>query len=126
MIITTSQDVICPGEELVCTCMSQGTSQIWQIIGDSEDESPENAPQHIYSRTDGVGARGQLTDRNQNLYTFVLNSTTFENFVSTISVVATTSMHNIRLKCIGILSQTSILIQIAGWVAYNLLILIII
>ena len=118
MIITTSHDTVCPGEELVYICVSQGTSQIWRII--SEDESSDNAPQHIYSRTDAIGTRGQLTDRNQNLYIFVLNSTAYDNFISTISVVATTSMHNIRLKCIGHLSRASVVIQIAGLIVINI------
>ena len=113
MIIPTNRDAICPGEELVYTCVSQGTSQIWRII--SNDESPANAPQYIYSRTDGLGARGQITDRNQNLYTFVLNSTDYDNFVSTISSVATASMHNIELMCIGHLSRPSVVLRIAGW-----------
>ena len=75
-----------------------------------------HAAEHNYSRRDSVGDQEQLTDRNQNRYTLVLISTAFENFRSAISVMATLSMHNVRLECHSRLPTVSVVIQIAGFV----------
>ena len=104
--------IACPGEELVYICVSQGNIQRWHII--NEDGTYE---EHIYSRTDAVGTRAYLSDGNQNLYTLVLNSTAYNAFTSTISVVATMSVHNIKLECKGRSSASVRVIQIAGLIA---------
>ena len=98
-----------PGEELVYTCVSRGDSQRWHII--NQDGS---SIVYLYLRTDPIGDQLSLTDRNQNRYTLVLISTAFDNFISTISVVATLSMHNTRLECRSSLPPVSIVIKIAG------------
>ena len=113
-IITANHDSLaCPGEDLVYICVSQGDTQRWHII--NEDGSLR--AHCLYSRTDAIGTQTQLTDGNQNHYTIVLNSTAFDNFLSTISVVATLSMHNTRLECYSGLPTVSVVIQIAGFVA---------
>lgn len=112
-IITANHDgLACPGEELVYICVSQSDNQRWHII--NEDGS---STERLYSRTDAVGAQRQLTDRNQNHYTLVLNSTAFDNFISTTSVVATMSLHNTRLECHSRLPTVSVVIRIAGLIA---------
>ena len=110
-IITANHDgLACPGEDLVYICVSQGDTQRWHII--NEDGSLR--AHCLYSSTDTIGAQRQLTDDH---YTIVLNSTAFDNFISTISVVATMSMHNTRLECYSGLPTVSVVIQIAGFVA---------
>ena len=110
MIITTNRGLACTGEELMFVCMSQGDSQWWKIL----NQDGSHAAEHTYSRRDSVGDQEQLTDRNQNRYTLVLISTAFENFRSTISVMATLSMHNVWLECHSHLPMVSVVIQIAG------------
>ena len=109
-----NDSLACPGEELVhvYTCTSRGDSQRWHII--NQDGSSINM--HLYLRTDPIGSESQqiLTDENQNRYTLILISTTFDNFISTISAVATSSMHNTRLECRSSLPPVSIVIKIAG------------
>ena len=106
-----NNSLACPGEELVYTCASRGDSQRWHVI--NQDGSSN---MHIvYLRTDPIGDQQTLTDGSQNLYTFVLISTAYDNFISTISVVATLSMHNTRLECRSSLPPVSIVIKIAGW-----------
>ena len=104
-----NDSLACPGEELVYTCVSTGESQRWHII--NQDGS---SIVHFYLRTDPIGVQQQRTDRNQNLYTFDLISTAFDNFVSTVSVVAALSMHNTRLECHSSLPPVSTVIKIAG------------
>ena len=111
-MINTNHDnnsLACPGEEWVYTCVSRGDSQRWHII--NQDGS---SIVHLYLRTDDTGVQLPLTDSNQNLYTLVLTSTAYDNFISTISVVATLSMHNTRLECRSSLPPVSIVIKIAG------------
>lgn len=103
---------------MVYICVSQGDNQRWHII--NEDGSFRV---HLYSSTDAIGAQRQLTDGNQNHYTIVLNSTAIDNFISTISVVATLSMHNTRLECYSGLPTVSVMIQIAGFVAIIIIII---
>lgn len=112
VITTANHGLACPGEELVYVCVSQGTSQRWRwlIVGSQIKE-------HIYSRTAAVGTQEQLIDENQNVYNLMLNSTDYNAFTSTISAIATLSMHNIRLECTGQF-PTSVVIQIAGLIAY--------
>ena len=112
MIITTNHGLACPGEELMFICVSQGDTQRWSII----NQDGSRAEEHTYTRRGSVGDQEQLSDRNQNRYTLVLNSTAFQNFISIISVMATLSIHNVRLECHSRLPTVSVAIQIAGFV----------
>ena len=104
-VITANVDGFpCPGEELVYTCVSQGTSQRWII--ENEDRS----------RIDQVYASGdELGVIVQNDYTFTLKLASHNQFKSMVSVTATISIHNTVLECTGHSSRASATIQIAGW-----------
>ena len=104
-----NNSLACPGEEWVYTCVSVGDSQRWHII--NQDGS---SIVYLYIRTDAIGVQLSLTDKNQNRYTLVLISTAYDNFISTISVVATLSMHNTRLECRSRLPPVSVVFKIAG------------
>ena len=98
---------ICPGEEVVYTCVSQGTSQRWRIY------SADGAV--LVERVYALGQElGQAVMRNQ--YTLTLISAWQNYFKSTVSVVATTSINNTMVECTGFSSRESIAVKIAGLV----------
>ena len=84
--------------------MSQGTSQRWRLDNDGV------VVEHAYIR--GQEPAGHVVTRNP--YTFTLVSTGQNHFKSTVSVVATMSIHNTVVECTGITSRDSITIRIAG------------
>ena len=106
--ITSNIDgLICPGEEVVYTCVSQGTSQRWRLDNADSSTLIENA-----------FVRGQPPGRTveQHPFTFTLVSSGQDELKSTVSVLATTSIHNTVVECTGRSSRQSIIIRIAGLV----------
>ena len=97
-------DAACPGDRLVYTCVSQGTSQRWRIS------------QHGVLLADTVFRRGENPGRvkTENLYTFTLVSATQNQFESTALVEAAMSIHNTEVECTGIPLRDSVTIKIAG------------
>ena len=103
-ITANIDDPACPGERLVYTCVSQGSSQRWRIR--------QNGGLLI----DVVFIRGREPGSVviRNPYTFTLLSTMQNHFESTVSVVAAMSIHNSYVECTSIRLQDSITIKIAG------------
>ena len=103
-ITANIDDPACPGERLVYTCVSQGSSQRWRIR------------QNGGLLFDVVFIRGREPGSVviRNPYTFTLLSTMQNHFESTVSVVAATSIHNTYVECTSVLLQDSITIKIAG------------
>ena len=106
--ITSNVDgLICPGEEVVYTCMSQGSSQRWRLENDYRSILIEK-----------TYARGQQPGRPdvRPPFTFTLVSSGQGQLKSTVSVLATTLIHNTVVECIDTSSRHSITIGIAGLV----------
>ena len=96
---------------MVYTCTSEGTSQRWRLSTSNRGVLAD----HTY-------VQGQQPGRVDVKHpcTFVLVSAEQGQLKSTVSVVATTSIHNTVVECIGITSRASTTIGIAGLV-YTLL-----
>ena len=92
---------------MVYTCLSQGTSQRWRL--DNADSSVDNNIEHTF-------VRGQPPGRTvvQPPFTFTLVSSGQGQLKSTMSVLATASIHNTEVECTDISSRQSIIIQISG------------
>ena len=75
---------MCPGEELVLTCRGQGTSQRWHITDDSSTADNINI---IFVINEEPGIQ-----ELQKMYNFTLLSKVYNNFVSTLSTVATNAI----------------------------------
>ena len=90
---------------MVYTCVSQGTSQRWHL---------ENADSGILIENTFI--RGQPPGHTvvRSPFTFILVSSEQSQLKSTMSVLATTSIHNTVVECTGISSRESIIIQISG------------
>ena len=106
--ITSNIDgLICPGEEVVYTCVSQGTTQRWRLDNTDSSTLIENTflrrqpPGHTVVRLP---------------FTFTLISSGQGQLKSTVSVLATTLIHNTVVECIDTSSRHSITIGIAGLV----------
>ena len=95
---------MCPGEELVLTCTSQGTSQRWRIA----EEGGAITEQAFVKG----GELRILVIRNS--YRFTLMSVAYDNFESTLSAMATNAINNTMVECTGHFSRYSIVIKIAG------------
>ena len=113
--ITSNIDgLICPGEEVVYTCMSQGTTQRWRLDNADSSTLIENTflrrqpPGHTVVRLP---------------FTFTLVSSGQSQLKSTMSVLATTSIHNTVVECTGTSSRKSIIIQISGHNVYAITVL---
>ena len=96
---------VCQGDELIYTCVGQGTSQRWCIKFNNGDVLVD----HVFTRGDELG---RVIMRHP--YNFTLLSATQNLFESTVSVVATTSIHNFVVECTCILSRDSVTTRIAG------------
>jgi hypothetical protein len=106
--ITSNIDgLICPGEAVVYTCISQGTSQRWHI--DSPDSSIPIENTYVQGQPPG-----HRVVRHPFIFTLV--SSGQGQLTSTVSVLATTSINNTVVECTGISSRHSIIIGIAGLV----------
>lgn len=103
-ITANIDDPPCPGERLVYTCVSQGSSQRWRI--------QQNGGLLI----DAIFIRGREPGSViiRNPYTFTLISAMQNHFESTVSVVAAMSIHNTYVECTSVRLQDSITIKIAG------------
>ena len=105
--ITSNIDgLICPGEEVVYTCVSQGISQRWRL---------DNADSSILIEKTYV--RGHIaTTRTSRSEASIYFYSGQDQLKSTVSALATASIHNTVVECIDITSQHSITIGIAGLV----------
>ena len=106
--VTSNIDgLICPGEEVVYTCVTQGTSQRWRL--DNDDSSILIEKTYV---------RGQQPGHPdvRHPFTFTLVSSGQGQLKSTVTVLATTSIHNTVVECIDTSSRHSIAIGIAGLV----------
>ena len=103
-ITANIDDPACPGERLVYTCVSQGSSQRWRI--------QQNGGLLI----DAIFIRGREPGSMviRNPYTFTLISAMQIHFESSVSVVAAMSIHNTYVECTSVRLQDSITIKIAG------------
>ena len=103
-ITTNIDDPACPGDRLVYTCVSQGTSQRWRIKQNGE------------LLADIVFIRGREPGSViiRNPYTLTLLSTVQNRIESTVSVIATMTIHNAEVECTGIPLRDSITIKIAS------------
>ena len=110
-LITTNiaDDIACPGEKLVYTCVSQGTSQRWRIVNAGGMLSAE--------QVFGSGHRPGSA-YSQNVYNFTLISTVYNHFESMLSAMATASIHNSVAECRGTSGMTlrdEVTLQITGF-----------
>ena len=94
--ITSNTDgaAVCPGEELVLTCVAENTAAIrWRIYS-----SPHNSSfvEKIYTSSDRnhVGIQ-----ELKGVYTFTLVSFVNYRFKIALSVTATQSLHNVVAEC---------------------------
>lgn len=112
IITPNTDDSACPGDRLVYTCVSQGTSQRWRIS------------QHDVLLADTVFRSGEDKGRikMKDSYTFTLISATQNQLESTVSVVAAMSIHNTEVECTGIPLRNSTTIKIAGNNLQNIII----
>ena len=102
--------MVCPGEELILTCIGQGISQRWVVT----DEDGTNTEVTFTSTND----EQRLISRYFNTMTFefAVMSATFDHFESTVSVVVTEEINNTRVECVGRFSRDSIIVlAITGW-----------
>jgi hypothetical protein len=102
--------MVCPGEELILTCTSQGTSQRW-IITDENDASFEVT---FTSTSD----EQRLVSRifNTMTFEFALMSVAFDHFESMVSVVVTEEINSTTVECVGrFSSRDSVVLMITGW-----------
>ena len=95
----------CPGEELVYTCVSIGTSQRWLV----QSEGGVQLVELVFTSGQSLGSQ-----RRESHFTFTLVSTSYNHFESTVSFVATSSLHNTMLDCTGLTTPASVTVRIAG------------
>ena len=97
--------ILCPGESVVYTCVSQGSTQRWRI----ENEGYAMPIELVYRRTEEPGSMS-----SKSSYRFTLVSTEYSHFESTVAVVIAVSMNNTVLECTGATQRDRVTIQIAG------------
>lgn len=102
--------MVCPGEELVLTCTSQGTSHRWYI-------SDEDGANFEVSFTKSTSDEQRLIIRNFNTmsFEFALMSVAYDHFESTVSVIVTEEINNTRVECTGRFSRDLVVLKISGW-----------
>ena len=103
--------MVCPGEELILTCTSQGTSQRWTIT--DEDGADIEV---VFVSTLSDEQRLVSCIFNTMTFEFDLMSAAFSHFESTVSVVVTEEINNtsLRVECVGRFSRDSVVVTIAG------------
>lgn len=99
--------IVCPGEELILTCTGQGTSQRWRVTANGASQT--DSISFLFVQSDELG-----TQEHQG-YSFTLISTMYDNFISTLSSVVTSTMNNTVAECTGHLSKDSVSILLAGY-----------
>ena len=102
-------DVVCPGEELILTCIDEGTSQRWNVRKENGDSTEVT----FLVRSSQVGTR-----HTWNLFTWTVISTNYNHFESTLSMVVTNVVNNTVVECSGEMSLATATIRIAGQQAY--------
>lgn len=107
--ITSNTDgaAVCPGEELVLTCVAENTAAIrWRIYS-----SPPSSSfiEKTYTSRDSnyVGIQ-----EVEGVYTFTLVSYANYQFEITLSVTATQSLHNVVAECYSTTQFKSFIITI--------------
>ena len=98
-------DVVCPGEELILTCIDEGTSQRWNVRNEDGDSTEV---------TFLVGSSQVGTRHTWNLFTWTVISTDHNYFESTLSTVVTNVVNNTVVECSGQMSPATATIRIAG------------
>jgi hypothetical protein len=94
--ITSNTDgaSVCPGKELVLTCVAENTAAIrWRIYSSLHSASFIEKT-YTSSDIDYVGIQ-----EIEGVYTFILVSYANNQFESTLSVTATQSLHNVVVEC---------------------------
>ena len=103
--VNIADSEVCPGEELVYTCVSIGTSQRWQVQLRSG-----TSLQNIFFSGDSIGSVQLQGDS----FTFRLISTSYNHFESTMTVMASASLDNAIMECTGLTAPDTLTIHIAG------------
>ena len=93
MSITSNTDgaAVCPGQELILTCVAENTVALrWRIFNSHSSSFIE----HTFTRRDAFGTR-----EVEGVYTLILVSNTNNRFESTLSTLAMQSLHNTVTEC---------------------------
>ena len=93
MSITSNTDgaAVCPGQELILTCVADNTIALrWRVFNSHSSSFIERT----FTRRDAFGTR-----EVEGVYTLTLVSNANNCFESTLSTVATQSLHNTVTEC---------------------------
>ena len=96
----TGGAAVCPGQELVLTCVAENTVALrWRV-----SSSPHSSSfiEKTYTRTSSPGARDI-----EGVFAVTLISNTNNHFESLLMTVATQSLHNIVIECHSTSSATA-------------------
>ena len=102
-------NLVCPGEELIFNCTSRGTTQRWNIV-----KGGIHLLEQVFTSGQQVGTQGTW-----DVYEFILISTQYNNFESTLSTVVTNAMNNTDIVCRGLSreSPATVTLRIEGKLA---------
>ena len=101
--------MVCPGEELILTCTSQGTTQRWVV----RDEDGASVDVVFTSTSDQQGL--VTRDFNTLSFEFALISVAYDHFESTVSaIIVSEEINNTRVECIGRFSRDFVVLTITG------------
>ena len=105
------KSVVCPGEELVSTCMSIGFVQRWTIY------VPSLSPLEKSFLSGAAEGTSYVTSWGANLvFNFTLMSSNSQEFLSSLSFVMTEALNDTRIECAGT-STDFFRIKLAGlWI----------
>ena len=102
---------VCPGEQLILTCLGQGTSLRWSVVNEGGSKTLE----HTFARRHQLGTQHIQTQDNAAGYNLTLVSTDYHHFESTLSTISTSTLQNTRVECItSDSSQDRINLKIIG------------
>lgn len=107
-IVSSNIERSCPGELVNITCITVGNSQRWRIFsGSSYQQSSQLLIEKTFRREEVPGTIVKLADPGRNLYTFILISTLYQEFISTVSVVSSSALNNTQLECAATTRSTT-------------------
>ena len=105
-LLTANLDNACPGQTLIYTCVSRGTSQRWTI-----SIFAESSPLTITLWSDSDPPTMQI-HHNHHYFNFTLVSTDYHHFSSTFSTTAIENLHSTQIECASVSSMLTTYITI--------------
>ena len=106
---------VCPGDQLVLTCLGQGTALRWSVVNEGG-----LTLEHTFARGHQLGTQHIQTQDNAAGYNLTLVSTDYHHFESTLSTISTSTLQNIRVECItSDSSQDGITLEIIGILSFD-------